>query len=236
MAKLYGLNGVGTGKLGNQVLVIRNGEQIVRQYNPSPENPKSLAQVEARAKLKLASQLSAVMAPIMLMRKEGLVSARNIFTRINYPAIGYADNKATINLLGVKVTQGVIGLPNLVLTRSDSTLQVNLAGPNPTTYDKVVYALLIKQGDGAMRLGDSVVVTDGGANNSFPATLQMTSATARVVVYAYGIRFNSNTARAKYGDISCSTADQLAKLLVTYGLLDSDVTVTETKAGESDPA
>lgn len=53
-------NGLGkfSGKLGGAVFVIRNGKQIVREYNPRPMNPKSALQLQQRAKGNLAGRIS----------------------------------------------------------------------------------------------------------------------------------------------------------------------------------
>ena len=53
-------NGLGkfSGKLGGAVFVIRNGKQIVREYNPRPSNPKSALQLQQRAKGNLAGRIS----------------------------------------------------------------------------------------------------------------------------------------------------------------------------------
>lgn len=55
-------NGLGkfSGKLGGAVFVIRNGKQIVREYNPRPSNPKSALQLQQRAKGNLAGRISSV--------------------------------------------------------------------------------------------------------------------------------------------------------------------------------
>lgn len=60
MAKLFGLNGYATGKLGNNVLVVSNGIQIARQYQPNVHNPKSPLQSSQRAKGNLAGRISAL--------------------------------------------------------------------------------------------------------------------------------------------------------------------------------
>lgn len=60
MAKMFGLGGVLTGKLGNTVLAVVNGIQVARQYQPIVQNPKSNAQQLQRAKANLAGRLSAL--------------------------------------------------------------------------------------------------------------------------------------------------------------------------------
>lgn len=63
MAKIQGLVGGLSGKMGNAVFRQRYGETIVAQYQPVVSNPNTPAQQTARAAFKLITQLSAVMAP-----------------------------------------------------------------------------------------------------------------------------------------------------------------------------
>lgn len=59
MARIYGLNGLIRGRQGNNVFSIQNGTQVVKAYNPSVFNPKSIGQREQRARFALAGKLSA---------------------------------------------------------------------------------------------------------------------------------------------------------------------------------
>lgn len=58
MAKLFGLNGLLSGKLGNTVFAVTNGIQVARQYNPVVSNPKSSLQMLQRAKGNLCGRIS----------------------------------------------------------------------------------------------------------------------------------------------------------------------------------
>lgn len=235
MAKVYGMNGLVSGRRGNDVFAISSGVQIVRQYNPNPLNPKTEAQVEARAKLKLMSQMAAVMAPVIALRRIGNVSKRNLFIKANYPAVIYASNQADITLTSVTLTNGVVGLPNLIVTREGNNITVGLASPNPTVYDRVVYVMLIKQSNRLPRIGQSAVVSVPGEGGKYQTTMSLTSANTSVVIYAYGMNFNSDRARAIYGHLTVETAETVAKILTSRNLLESDVTLTETRADSSNP-
>lgn len=63
MAKIQGLVGGLSGKMGNAVFRQRYGETVVSQYQPVVSNPNTPAQQNARAAFKLITQLSAIMAP-----------------------------------------------------------------------------------------------------------------------------------------------------------------------------
>lgn len=117
--KLSGFSGTGTGKLGASVFVVRNGEQIVRQYQPIVLNPKSTAQAAQRAKLKLASQLSAVLSNHIVPFKESAdrgQSARNVFVKalFNSGAMSYNNNSAAADLTKVKLTPSNVDAMNVV--------------------------------------------------------------------------------------------------------------------------
>lgn len=94
MAKIYGLTGKMSGKMGSAVFAVRKGQQIMRQYNPIVLNPKSAKQQDSRVKFKLGTQLAAIMAPgfgTMMPAKrkvtKGTPSKRNVFFQENYPLI-----------------------------------------------------------------------------------------------------------------------------------------------------
>ena len=62
-------NGLGkfSGKLGGAVFVIRNGKQIVREYNPRPSNPKSALQLQQRAKGNFVGRVSSFVPKSAIM-------------------------------------------------------------------------------------------------------------------------------------------------------------------------
>lgn len=78
--KLYGfLNG--SGKIGSIVVSKVNGRTIAREYNPNVSNPSTIAQVNQRARMKIAAQLTAVMAPNIAIASKGALSGRNAFIK-----------------------------------------------------------------------------------------------------------------------------------------------------------
>lgn len=60
MAKVVGLVGSASGKIGNMVYAVTNGIQIARVYQPNVSNPKSIAQNKQRSKANLIGQVSKV--------------------------------------------------------------------------------------------------------------------------------------------------------------------------------
>lgn len=235
MAKYYN-NKIKTGRVAGSVFAVRFGEVIERAYNPIVNNPKSEGQVESRAKLKLLSQLSAVMAPYIAMKREGAVSSRNVFTRVNYGAATYENNAADITLGDVKLTSSVVSLPGLSVTRDEDAMSVALSG-GAVGLSRVVYVGFVRENDGTLRVLSSVVVSVPGVGNTFPGTLFNSPLPARgVYVYAYGVRDNTETARVKFGDMTILSAEAVAQLIVNTTLTEKDITLTETKFFELAPA
>ena len=222
-----------TGKLANTVMAVRNGEQIVRAYQPVVANPSTPAQVEARAKLKLMSQMAAVMAPVIAIPRMGAVSSRNLFIRKNYGATTFDDGTASITLTEVQLTSSVIGLSPIDGVRSAEVIGVDLVERTvPAAVDRVVYAEFAKMTDGRLRFVDSK--TSNQATTGFHVELALVP--EEVVIYAYGVRDNTDAARATFGNMQTITAETIAKLITSRVLLESDVTLTETVAIQIAPA
>lgn len=224
MAKFYG-SAVKTGKLGGSVFAIRYGETIERQYQPIVANPSTPNQVAARAKLKMLSQLAAVIAPTIAMPRVGAVSSRNLFTKVNYPLASFGDNAANIDMTGVQLTHSAVSLANLRAERTNEGISVSLV--SSTGLSRVVYVAVVKGGDQKLRLFESTVVSVPGANGSFPTTL--TPSGSQVFILAYGVRDNTDSARAVFGDLVSPDAETIAKIVTSRTLLDSDITLTETR-------
>lgn len=236
MAKVNPITGKWSGKLAGTVWAIRNGENIIRERNTSPYNPKSNAQVEVRAKLKLLSQLSAVCAPVIAIPRMGSVSSRNQFTAINYPNAAYEEGQATITVTNIKLTKGTMGLPTVVATRDGSSLGVRLGGSSGVGIDRMIYALFIKGKDNALRYAGSQSVSVAGDSSTFPSSFQIVDTTDTFVVLAYGVRLNNEDARVRYNNLEANPAETFAKLMVSRVFLESDVTLTETRGTTSAPS
>lgn len=226
MAKIYGLFGSMTGKLADTVMSVRNGEQIARKYQPVVFNPSTPAQVAVRAKLKLLSQMSAVMAPVIAIRREGPVSSRNLFTKKNYPTTSYSEDAASINLEAVQLTNSIVGLGEFTAVRGEGSAVA--ATVNDSSVDRVVIVSFVKQPDNTLRLYDNQVLTTS-VDGTFTTSLGL-ARSREFVVYAYGVRDNTDAARATFGSMQAITAEAVAKLITSRALLETDVTVTETKA------
>ena len=236
MAKIYGLFGAMTGKVSDVVMSVRNGEQIVRKYQPIVGNPNSEAQVEARAKLKLMSQLSAVVAPVICIPRQGAVSSRNLFVKKNYQLTSFQNNQAEVQLPMVQLTNSAVAFPAVVAARGENAIAAYVSNPRigqtPESgalgVDRVVFCLVSKAADGKLRLAESKLVNSATPLGVWETEFAPTS--NECVIYAYGIRFNTEAVRVVFGSLTATTGEAFAKILTTRTTLFDDVTVTETTA------
>lgn len=214
-----------TGKLADTVLAVRNGVQIARKYQPVVFNPSTPAQVAQRARLKLLSQLSAVMGSVIAMRRVGSVSARNRFTKVNFPATSFADSTAQVTLTNIKLTESVVGFLPIQIERAEEKTTVGTTiDPSGGDFSKIVYILFEKRADESLRLIGSRVISDISQAAEFPLS------NLELVAYAYGIRENTDYARAVFGNMEVPTAETVAQLVTSRTLTEQDITLSETVA------
>lgn len=226
--KLNGIGGVGTGKLGSMVYSVRNGQQIVRQYNPIVANPSTQAQVEVRSKMKLMSQLAAIVAPVIAISAEGLKTKRNLFISRNYDLSSYENNMAEIDMANVQLTKSNTAFPDFEVDRSGGeSIAIHLSEDATNLFDRVIYCAVISQSDGSLRLWDDVLVTEAGAGGLFPAVLPYTP--NAIAIYGYGIRSNSDDAKAAYANLKANDAGKLAQILTSRNATLEAITISETR-------
>lgn len=228
MAKLYGISGKATGRKGDTVFTVRNGEQIIRQYNPIVSNPNTPAQVDCRAKLKLMSQLGAVLGSNIAIARQGTVSPRNLFTKVNIVNVDVESGDAKIDLAGLQLTKSAVGMTAVSVSRSGSTaIAAACTSSVAGQFDKVAYVLVEVGADSKVRVLGNAVVTVTEAAPTAPANLPYTANAATVL--AYGIKENSGKARAAFENLSGDATEHVAQLVASRTLSSSDVTLSETK-------
>lgn len=228
MAKIYGIAGNVVGKIANQVYAVVKGVNVVRQYNASPANPQTSAQVAQRAKLKLMSQIAAAMAPAIAFPRVGLVSSRNAFTKANIGSVTYDSTTevATLDYTSLNLAGGIFGIPAPVGRRQGTTLEVYLQNP-VGDIDVMFYSIVIVQADGTIRMLGPARVNKTGDLDAFAHTFNGVPADARGYILAYGMRFNNDDARTKYESIQFVSAD--VNLMVIRTALENNVTFSQTK-------
>lgn len=228
MAKQTSLFGKISGKLGAVVFATSGGETISREYNPNVSNPSTQAQVNQRARLKLMSQLSASLAPVIAMQKDGLVSARNQFVKKNFAASYASDGTAQITYENVQLTSGNAGIPSITATRAQETgITIQLADDASNAVDRVVYIMYRKTSEQVLQLVQSIVVESAGESGSFAGSMVYTE--GDLVFYAYGMKDLNANAKAAYGNMAVANAVDVARLVATRKVDSSSYQFTQTR-------
>lgn len=243
MAKQTSLFGKISGKLGAVVFSTSGGETISREYNPHVSNPSTPLQVNQRARMKLMSQLSACLAPVIAMRKDGLVSARNRFVKRNFNYSYAAEGVAQVSYENVQLTSGNAGLPSiawLVRTGSDNDGLVAYFDVEPgVNVSRVVWCFFKKTDEGKLEFLESQISTERtvqGGEGYFSVIFtkalydnDLGKLTADYVIYAYGMSDTSEAATTRYGNLNVQSATDIANLLSTRTISYEDYQFTQTR-------
>lgn len=236
MAKQTSLFGKISGKLGAVVFSSSGGETISREYNPHVANPSTQAQVDQRARMKLMSQLSASLSPVLAMTKDGLVSKRNKFTKLNFPASYALNGLAQITYENVQITEGNTALPALSagagINQDKMQMGVLFYEEPSASISRVVYCLFRKTNEGKLEYVKSDINSQRvsqGVEGFFYSTFPNLPI-AEYVVFAYGMSDTSERATASYGNLNVVTASDLARLVATRAISFSDYQFTQTRA------
>lgn len=236
--KLFGVDTKGTGKLGGSVYVINHGVQIRREYNGVISNPSTDDQVSQRSRFKLASQVSAALAPVIVIPRKGLQSPRNLFTKKNMGYFYGTPQGAQVTYENLQITPGCTSLPRLVIARNgQNTITYAVAESVVGAIDHLVYSVFKKMDDESLILMESVVV-DVTADNDAGA-VERTDPQGNLVVYAYGIREKNARAHAIYGNYQIESGQDIAKLVANRTIEMDNFQFTQTRgssigAGDSE--
>lgn len=197
MARMQGITGKLSGKMGAAVFRVREGQQVVTQYNPIVKNPNTAGQQAQRAKFKLMSQLAAIMAPgfgtmgVTERPARGKGTARNGFVQKNF-ALAETETEgetvtAKIPMEQLQLTDSFRYLPNPTVTVTAGKINVEMLSiPTEVTTVRIV---LVSYSGGAgqdrqanIRQIVDVPVEDTEMNYTFNAF-----AAGNYTVLAYGL-------------------------------------------------
>ena len=174
MAKMQGITGKLSGKMGAAVFRVRDGLQVVSQYNPIVKNPNTEGQQTQRAKFKLMAQLAAVMSPgfgTMAITKRparGKPSQRNAFTQLNMPLVEVSSDNdimvAKIPMEEVQLTSSFRDLPPIQGGASGNFIDATI--DNITADVAKIRFVLVDYRNNVPAIVDlrEVPVVDGGAD------------------------------------------------------------------------
>lgn len=225
--KLNGIFGKGSGKVGSSVFAVSGGEQIVRQYNPNVSNPSTDAQVEQRAKLKLMSQLAAAVYPVLAMRKQGLVSARNLFIKKNIGLATFSNGTASVDVTKLQITDSISTMADFAIGAGTGEGQ-KVATFNTDLKNfanRVVVCIFLVTTDEKLAYVDSIVENVLPLANTI---VNLGNLPAGALVLAYGIKDKNQAATVKYENYNIADGADVATLIATNTLSQSDYQLTST--------
>lgn len=247
MGKVTSLYGKTTGKIGSIVFSTSGGETIAREYNPHVANPNTMAQVNQRARMKLMSQLSASLAPVIAMQKDGLVSKRNKFVKANFGSSYASNGIAQISYENVQLTSGNAGLPQLKWivegVGAANGIYTYFEEEPSKGISRIVYCLFKKTDEGKLAFVSSLIVsqrfdeTTGRYFQGFFGNIPTSQVTGALVnnyvIYAYGMSDTSESATAKYGNLNVQSATDIARLVASRTISYEDYQFTQTRGASA---
>lgn len=228
MGKVTSLQGKATGKIGSMVYSISGGQMIAREYQPNVANPSTVAQVNQRARLKLASQIAAALATVIVIPKSGLQTSRNLFIKKNMDYFIGNNGQAQVSYENLQLTNGNAGLPSILASRSEEDgLVMKLSEAADAAVSRVVYIVYKKTAESQLQYIGSVIQAAAGDDGKFQASMGYVS--GELCIWAYGMKDTTASAKAKYGDYSVSNAEDLAVLVMNRNIAAGEYQFTQTR-------
>lgn len=245
MGKVTSLYGKTMGKIGSIVFSTSGGQTIAREYNPHVANPSTMPQVNQRARMKLMSQLSACLSPVIAMTKDGLTSKRNKFVKVNFDNTYASQGVAQVSYENLQLTEGSVGLPQIVASAFNAEFGgsvASLATAPSASISRVVYCVFEKTQENRLSLVMSIIADRRNASAAgvgfFPISLEALEFTGEgdqaefareYVIYAYGMSDTSERAAARYGNLNVQSASDIATLVGNRTISFEDYQFTQTR-------
>lgn len=245
MARLAGIAGGLSGKVGSMVFRQRQGETIATQYQPVVTNPNTDAQQDSRVAFKLMSQLAAIMAPALgslavLSRpaSKGRPSQRNAFFAQNYGLVSTEDTtngkRAKIPMEQLQLTSSFIAAGSMTISQSGDTITIE-GTASPGKKQKVAlvgFSSLAGADRPAKIIGiEEVTVKPDG---SWELRIQMENVRAKgvtdqITVLSYGLIPLSQRMKTKMENINTPNDEPfISAVELQKAVEDGEMSVTET--------
>lgn len=221
------------GKYAGAVLQNAAGGGTIIRENVTPSNPQTSAQVETRTGFKLMSQLASVMAPVIAIRRDGALSSRNVFFKVNWPFVTTNSNEAQISYENIQLTKSQLSLPGFSVAKATDegvATRINFEMFSvPENINRVVFVVFLKSTESKLQYVGSVVAdvtnssfVETGLDVDFPEYTEF-------VCYAYGMIDSDETSTVRYGNMNVQNGVDLVRLLSQGSLSQGDYIFTETR-------
>lgn len=240
MAKLQGIVGGLSGKLGNAVFRQRYGETVASQYQPIVANPNTKAQSDNRTAFKLISQLAAVLAPAIAITRAGAVSSRNGFTSVNYPLLETDTidgvDVAKIDIKSLQLTKSAreikTPLDSVIFKIDDRAVTATIAANPNNPHDRLVVVIVSGYGslsvnDRPARLRGQGVIRKGSTSVEIPVGPVDSNAGEKLYALVYGVDESAAAGKQKYNNMGTSDDAAVLASQLRAGTATAVETVTE---------
>lgn len=199
MARIQGITGGLSGKMGSAVFRQSGGQTVITQYQPIVKNPNSEGQQSQRAKFKLMSQLAAIMRAgfgtmyVSSRPARGKSTQRNMFTQINFHLATTTETaegvRAEIPMEELKLTTSSRNLPTPELSVTAEGVGVSIQ--NIAADIKAVRFVTVGYSGNVAEIVDirDIPVRDGHINSVITAAIR-----GKFTVLAYGLIPSESTA------------------------------------------
>lgn len=245
MARLAGIAGGLSGKVGSMVFRQRQGETIATQYQPVVTNPNTNAQQDSRVAFKLMSQLAAIMAPALgalavLSRpaRKGRPSQRNAFFQQNYGLVTTEDTesgkRASIPMEQLQLTSSFISAGTMTITQEGDTININgTASPGKKQKIALVGFGSLAGADRPAKVIEIVeaeVKNDGSWNHNITLdNVRAKGVTDKITVLSYGLIPLSQRMKTKMENINTPYDEPFTSAVeLQKAVEDGEMSVTET--------
>lgn len=245
MARLTGIAGGLSGKVGSMVFRQRQGETIATQYQPVVTNPNTDAQQDSRVAFKLMSQLAAIMAPALgalnvTSRKgaKGRQSQRNAFFAQNYGLVETRDTengkRASIQMEQLKLTSSFIAAGTMTISQEGQVVYITgTASPGKKQKVALVGFSSLAGADRPAKVID-VTDVDVESDGTWEHRIEIEEIRSRgvanqITVLSYGLIPMSQKMRTKMENINSPYNDPfISAVELQKAVEDGEMSVTET--------
>lgn len=213
-----------TGKFAGAAFQQSPGNGTILREVVKPINPSTEAQVEQRAKFKLMSQVATAFKSVIAMKREGNITPRNMFVKINSPLLTFdkAQSRAKINLDDLQLTKSAEFVDlQMNYDGEKHSVVLNLSSEMPILYG-AVFVHVCESENGV------IIKKIARETLNEPATSvshTFDNADADELVLAYGITQDTTGLAVKYGNFE--SADAQSWLSVLSNLAESS-SLTQT--------
>ena len=200
-----------TGKFAGAAFQQSPGNGTILREVVKPTNPSTEAQVEQRAKFKLMSQVATAFKSVIAMKREGNITPRNMFVKINSPLLTFdkAQSRAEIELAKLQLTKSAQAIIMSASINQEHQAIVELDANLPILYGAVFVHVGYR--DGAPVIKAIARETLEAAGQYAEHTFE--EAAAGDVMLAYGITQDTAGLAVKYGNLESANNEGWIEVL-----------------------